>query len=322
MKNRLIASFSVIMLLLTAVVSPVFAGYDKPLPNAECSNGKLTIFFNPQNTNTKVAIRIDDLSNGWNDKTPNAGDVIDNSFVGSSYTYNNAVKGRWYAWWFHQVDNKGVYGPAKSGFLQCPADKVTAPANIKHSYSEPTVTLSWDKVPGAKFYAIRVDNLKTPWSGDQNNMHDGDHLRNQMTETTFSFKAPKGRGISWWVYAISESGEWSQPKGEYFETPNPVQNISAPANIKHSYSYPNVTLSWDPVPGAEYYAIRVDNLSTPWNGDQNNLHDGDHLRNQMKETTFTFQAPKDRAISWWIHAISESGQWTASKGEYFVTPSN
>lgn len=203
-----------------AVVTPsAHAGYEDPLPNASCTSTRLVIYMNPRGVSSTIAVRLDDLSNGWNPTSPLPGDDIKNSVKGSAYIYDNPVPGRWYAWWFHRVDAQGVYGPAQSGYLQCPVQKIAKPSNLSHSYDYPTVTLKWDPVPGAKYYAIRVDNTATPWNGDQENLNDGDHMRNKMTETTFQFKAARGRGIAWWVHAVDQYGTFTEASGEYFVTP-------------------------------------------------------------------------------------------------------
>lgn len=179
-----------------------------------CTNNSISLSFNSAPSGTvKWAIRIDDRSNGWRDTQPLEGDTMLNDFTGTKYN-RSGQPGKAYSWWVHPLNAKNEAITTYSGDFYCPVGKVTG---LSHSYNYPTVTLKWNPVAGAKYYAIRVDNHVNGW--DPNNMQDGDHLRNELTETSFSFRAARGRAISWWIHAIDQNGNVSEASGESFVNP-------------------------------------------------------------------------------------------------------
>jgi hypothetical protein len=163
---------------------------------------------------------------------------------------------------------------------------------------------------GHDHWAIRIDDKSN--SFQPTDMRPGDVLIDNYTTNSFTVKGQSGEQYNWWVHSVAKDGTWSEPTGG-------VLNCApkAPVGLNATYNSPYVTLTWNPVPGAVRYAIRVDNTATPW--DPNNMQDGDHLRNYQTETKFVFKASPDRKIVWWIHAIDKYGVWSDASWDNIVT---
>ncbi len=75
------------------------------------------------------------------------------------------------------------------------------------------VTLTWQPVAGATFYAVRVNDNTAPLLRYPHNNCPGDpHFLcvNSLSATSISFQARAGHDYTWWVHAVNEAG-WSAP---------------------------------------------------------------------------------------------------------------
>ncbi len=81
----------------------------------------------------------------------------------------------------------------------------------------------------------------------------------------------------------------------------------------------NVTLSWQPSPGATFYGLRVQDLTVPSLRLEGNDCSGDPhyvCRNNVTTTSVTISARAGHAYSWWIHAGNAEG-WSAPASATF-----
>lgn len=71
------------------------------------------------------------------------------------------------------------------------------------------------------------------------------------------------------------------------------------------------TLSWNPVNGAKYYSLRIDDKNNGWAGTCSMVNSGDVCRDITTNSyTYTFQA--GHTYTWWVHARNSCGDWGPS----------
>lgn len=183
--------------------------------SAVCKDAKITISFNkaPEGT-VKWAIRVDDRTDDFRAVNPHAGDTLIEDFTGTTFT-RNASYGRAYGWWVHPLNASGMgWETVYSGDVYCNIDK---PSGLKSRYEAPNMIISWNKVPGAKYYLLRVDNQQNGWNPDA--LNKGDYRNDHFEGTSFSFPVAKNQAVAWWIHAVDESGKMTADIGDFFVVP-------------------------------------------------------------------------------------------------------
>lgn len=102
-----------------------------------------------------------------------------------------------------------------------PAPKIASSTCGKSTKEVVALELTWQPVPGAKKYAIRIDEDPDSWGGDTRLL--GDTVENGLTDTTFRRCAVAGRKYEWWIHAIDQFGRYSDA--------SKLQRISCPTNV-------------------------------------------------------------------------------------------
>lgn len=96
-------------------------------------------------------------------------------------------------------------------------ESIAAPANLSplNEISSGMHNLTWNPVPGAVKYYIRLDDENTPWSGTCDWTHPGDICDNSNNTTTnsYSYNFQNGHAYHWWVHAVNACGQLSNPTG-------------------------------------------------------------------------------------------------------------
>lgn len=69
------------------------------------------------------------------------------------------------------------------------------------------IRVSWDVVPGAPRYAVRIDEDAPSWEGDTPSP--GDTVDNQVTTNSYTRQAKPGATYQWWVHSVNASGVYS-----------------------------------------------------------------------------------------------------------------
>lgn len=101
-------------------------------------------------------------------------------------------------------------------FSQAPK-KLSPPTNLKPNGVElpsdtKEVTLSWDKVTGAKFYAVRAESKNDSDKRDERNNCPGNpHYLcvNNLDSTSIKMEVKPGTDYNWWVHSIDANGVFS-----------------------------------------------------------------------------------------------------------------
>ncbi|MEK7203737.1 MAG: PKD domain-containing protein [Patescibacteria group bacterium] len=97
--------------------------------------------------------------------------------------------------------------------------KLSPPTNLKPNGEElpaktKEVALTWDKVKGAKFYAVRLEpENKTDERDSRNNCPNNPHYLcvNNLAETSIKVSVKAGDTYQWWVHAVDANGVFSDP---------------------------------------------------------------------------------------------------------------
>lgn len=158
---------------------------------------------------------------------------------------------------------------------------------------------------------VRIDNLSNPWNPQS--PQPGDVVLDNFKGSAYVGEGEVGQEYSWWIHTSDGKGNFAPAKGGRV-----FCRIGQPQDLKTSYDYPYVKISWAPVKGAVRYAVRVDNQITPWNPE--NMEDGDHKRESLKENEMLFKAARGRKISWWVHAVDKWGNYSTAAVQEFTTP--
>jgi len=216
----------------------------------------------------------------------------------------------------------------------CPSDSdciCSNPNNLRVlcSSSGNSVTLSWTQEGGAQMFAIRINNTTNPWNGNCNNPNPGDVCQliscnsdgvtctwnDRNLNLSYNISISRNTVYEWWIHAI-ESGRWTDAvHGPSFICPPPQ-----PTNLRASCSQSSnlVTLSWDQVPGAQAYALRVNNTNNPWQGNCSvSQYEGDICNDNVTTNSYTFNPLGGANYDWWLHSITSGGWSQAVHGPSF-----
>ena len=138
-------------------------------------------------------------------------------------------------------------------------------------------TLSWNAVPGATYYWLRVDNLTNGWSDTCSWTYPGDICDNNVGGTSYSFSSTPGASYNWWVHSCSAQGCTSEAVHNSFTCLNspptvtlttwPVFEIPEPVSLYwNSFNADSCTASGDwsgnkAVQGEEHFSKPSGNYS-------------------------------------------------------------
>jgi hypothetical protein len=78
-----------------------------------------------------------------------------------------------------------------------------------------------------------------------------------------------------------------------------------------------IKVSWDAVPNASRYAVRIDEDSPSWEGDTPSP--GDTVDNQVTNTYYIREAKQGSTYQWWVHSVNASGVYSALTKKMLVT---
>lgn len=173
--------------------------------------------------------------------------------------------------------------------------------------------LSWNEVPGATGFNIRVDDLADGWNPGGSY----DLFVNGHPGKSFIFPTVPGHQYNWWVHAVNGAGE-SDPTGTSVVagscSGSAISIPAQPQNLSVSLAGDIVTLSWTPAYGATGYDIRVNDLSDGgWAPGVGN----DLAPNNQKSSSYIFRIIPGRTYQWWVHSANSLGSSNATSGSNF-----
>lgn len=217
-KEQIIGNSTPLNITVASNVSPTTAPASAPADSlrATCSNNQLTLTWQAFPEVNRYLVRVDDTANGW-DPPLQPGDFMNDNVRSTTYTNNNAQPGHTYGWWIHTVSDDGQFIKfnGKDGFrgpnVTCSSSvstKPPAPTGLTASCPAPgtTANLSWNPVPGATVYALRVDNTTSGGWNITCNGSAGDFCSDNETGTAKSFNSTAGNSYTWWMHACNNNG--------------------------------------------------------------------------------------------------------------------
>ena len=143
---------------------------------------------------------------------------------------------------------------------QTPMPEVKVPANVRYAWDGSTIRVSWDEVPGADYYNVYYDDSS---GGVCLLRSDGspsfcDELATNVVGTTYVHTDPDSDKNYYWVFACNSNGCSDT------DSPNPATPIetrpNGPANVTHAFEGSAIRVTWEAVPGADYYKVYHDDF--------------------------------------------------------------
>jgi hypothetical protein len=194
---------------------------------------------------------------------------------------------------------------------------LSAPTGLKATCSSDgkTVTLSWNSVPGASYYSIRVDDTTQGINDNPCLGTLGDYCNETVYGTSITVPIRPGDSYRWWVHARDSAGNWSDAAIGYFQ----CSQLSAPTGLQSfcSSDGKTVVLSWNPVPGASYYSIRVDDTTQGINDNPCQGTTGDYCNEYVYQNSANVRIRPGDSYRWWVHARDSAGNWSDAAIGYF-----
>ncbi len=203
---------------------------------------------------------------------------------------------------------------------------VAVPADsLRGNCSNNQLSLTWQPFPGINRYLVRVDDTANDWGLP---LRSGDFMDDNVTSTSYSnSNAKPGHTYRWWIHTIDNNGQFVRFNGvDSFTGPNvicsaaPASKPAVPAGLTSSCPAPGTTasLSWNPVAGADYYALRVNNSTTGgWNGSCTGSA-GDFCSERETGNSKSFTSAAGNNYDWWIHACNSAGCGDGSPQAHFT----
>ncbi len=298
--------------------------------NGYCDAGGIHTSWLPAANTSYGALRIDDLSNGWDnscDPSTTPGDVCGNT---NSPWNGGGTPGHNYHWWVHDINGAGPSALTNGWYFSCPATPVTQTAPL----TPPTLSLT-GTIQGYKLdeYGSNVGVPVTISSDGVSdggnpyfltNLTPGGHTVNSTQPagyTVWYLLSPNGGGDGAWhpgasvwanVNANVGTDLWWQYKAN---TPIVLPPPTTPAG-SCSADGTQGTISWTAPSGYNTFYTRVsDNGGSNW---PTTIGTNDNYLG----TTETFATTPNTAYSWWVHTKNTTdGSWsTAVGGSFTCTP--
>ena len=181
--------------------------------------------------------------------------------------------------------------------------------NPLYAWEGSTIRVNWDAVDGADYYNVYYDA-----SADSSCDLDSDgslsfceELATDVTGTTYVHTNPSLSENYYWVVGCNGDGcsdiDSRHPAA-------PVEAIpTSPANARYALEGSTIRVSWEPVPGADYYNIYHDGSSDSYCSLDSDGSTGfcEELARNVEGTSFVHTAPDRRDNYYWIVACNRGG---------------
>ncbi len=318
------------------------------------TEGTNTISWEPISGASRYLLRVDDTTNGWVgdcSKTQNPGDICLDNLTSPTYSMN-FVNGHKYGIWAAAVNSCGsaknnsgirVLGTTAACAFNMPAPTLIAPPS--GALSAGSYTIRWSGVANATGYGLRINDTSNGWDygGDCSEVfkqNAGDVCLDHMSTSTLSYSYDFQQGHTYGVWVAGENScHWGgHPSGASVTVPGTTQPTLEPTRAPGSCTpaeIPSITsplegganagvvkITWSPVSTARTYALRIDDLSNPWNGSCDNPNSGDKCVNDIPKSTtsYDFNAQEGHTYHFWLHSINYCLDWSKSNDSSVTIP--
>jgi len=193
--------------------------------------------------------------NVWYKKENEEFSILAEKVTDNSYSYTGLSNGEKYYFAVSAVNEVGE--SSLSNIVEL-TPQMTVPAKVtglKYTIKSSTITLSWDKVPDAVYYTVKMKVY------DEN--QDYFNLAENVTDNCYAFSLNSlelGKVYLFAVSARNEIGE-GQLSDPLIIDLSSIKILEAPKNVTATPYSGKVTLKWDTVENAIYYVIRMSTQS-------------------------------------------------------------
>ena len=134
--------------------------------------------------------------------------------------------------------------------------------NPQYAWDGSTILVSWDAADGADYYKVYYTELSNSHCSLS---RDGsplvcEELAANVVGTSYLHENPSAVNNYYWVVACNSDG-CSEIDSEYHATP--IEPIVGLANVTYAVEGSAIRVTWEAVPGADYYKVYYDELSNP-----------------------------------------------------------
>ena len=233
-----------------------------------------------------------------NDATTGQQQVVRNTHVAGISLASPAflTPGHGFQWWVRAYFASGSAGPwtAATQFTVTPLNQV-APVSPIGSVATGQPTFAWIADAGADYYDVWVNNLT---SGQTQVLRNSHVIGTSWTPTTI---LPPGLNYEWWVRAFSNNGDWSiwGTGATFTET---LLAVPVPIGPSANGAGSMPTFKWNAVPGADYYDLWVNDLTTGRAQVVRNAH--------VVGTSLSASLSAGHKYAWWVDAHANNGDYS------------
>ena len=192
---------------------------------------------------------------------------------------------------------------------QTPMPEVKSPANVRYALDGSTIRISWDPVDGADYYKVYYDDFSDSRCslGRDGSPRFCEELAANVVGTTFVHTSPAATDNYYWVVACNTGG-CSEIDSE--NPAAPIEPIPAgPASVTYAVEGSAIRVTWEAVPGADYYKVYYDDFS---DSSCSLSRDGsprfcEELAANVVGTSFLHENPGASKNHYWVVACNRGG---------------
>ena len=192
---------------------------------------------------------------------------------------------------------------------QTPMPEVKSPANVRYALDGSTIRISWDPVDGADYYKVYYDDFSDSRCslGRDGSPRFCEELAANVVGTTFVHTSPAATDDYYWVVACNTGG-CSEIDSE--NPAAPIEPIPAgPASVTYAVEGSAIRVTWEAVPGADYYKVYYDDFS---DSSCSLSRDGsprfcEELAANVVGTSFLHENPGASENHYWVVACNRGG---------------
>ena len=235
-------------------------------------------------------------------------ELLASNVVETAYTHSDPHEDMNY-YWVAACDGAGcsrIDEEESARSIEGPPD---VPGNVRFSRDRATATVTWDSSEGATHYKVYYNQFEDPecflaGSGTPLGCRE---LDGRVVGTTYVHEEPDPDLNYYWVVACDRRG------CSEIDSLNPARPVAprpaVPSNVTYGVEGPTVRVTWDPVEGADYYAVFHDRFfgsacSLEWDGTASFC---DELATDLAGTTYVHTDPGPDQNYYWVIACNRGG---------------
>ena len=211
-------------------------------------------------------VYYDDISDSHcslsRDGSPLVCEELAANVVGTSYLHENPSAVNNY-YWVVACNSDGC-SEIDSEYHATPIEPIVGLANVTYAVEGSAIRVTWEAVPGADYYKVYYDELSNLYCSLR---RDGslvvcEELAANVVGVSYLHENPSAVNNYYWVVACNSGGCSEIDSGN---PAAPIEPIPAGlANVTYAVEGSAIRVTWEAVPGADYYKVYYDELSYPY----------------------------------------------------------